>query len=261
MAVKPRFLAVAPWLTAAAALLSWEVGVGLAGTPVYILPAPSDIAATLLADWPLLAASWLVTVEITLLALVLAALGGVGMAVLFSLTPWIEAGLAPFAVILQVTPLIAIAPLIVIYAPSIFWALMVCTFIVAFFPILANTLAGLKSADHGLEDLFALHGASRWQRLRLLLAPTALPHFLTGLRIAGGLSLIGAVVAEFAAGAAGHGTGLAYRILESSYRLDISRMFAALLLISITGIAIYAILAWLSHRLLRHWHESARTRE
>ena len=126
---------------------------------------------------------------------------------------------------------------------------------------MANTLAGLKSADHGLEDLFALHGASRWQRLCLLLAPSALPHFLTGLRIAGGLSLIGAVVAEFAAGTAGRQSGLAYRILESSYRLDISRMFAALLLISVTGIAIYAILNWLSRRLLRHWHASARTRE
>ncbi len=163
--------------------------------------------------------------------------------------------------VLQVTPIIAIAPLIFIYVDSAIAALLICAWIVAFFPILSNTTLGLNSADHNLQDLFTLYGASRWQVLRLLRLPAAMPYFLGGLRIAGGLALIGAVVAEFTAGTAGSGSGLAFRILEAGYRLNIPRMFAAVVLISFTGILIFASLTLLQHLLLRRWHESAVKRE
>jgi NitT/TauT family transport system permease protein len=132
---------------------------------------------------------------------------------------------------------------------------------VAFFPILSNTTLGLNSADHNLQNLFRLYGASRWQTLRFLRLPASMPFFLGGLKIAGGLSLIGAIVAEFVAGSAGSGSGLANQILEASYRLNMPRMFAALILISVTGILIFLTMNLLSHLLLRKWHESALKRE
>ena len=195
------------------------------------------------------------------MALAAAIVGGVGLAILFSLSRWVELSLFPFAVILQVTPIVAIAPLILIYVDNTYLALLICAWIVAFFPILSNTTLGLNSADHNLRDLFQLYGATRWQQLRLLRLPSAMPYFLGGLRIAGGLSLIGAIVAEFAAGTAGTGSGLAYRILEAGYRLNIPRMFAALILISLTGIVIFLAFTLLQHLVLRRWHESAVRRE
>ena len=238
-------------------LAFWEMGVRWSGTPPYILPGPVLVARTLVLDWPTLYPSLLVTLRITLSALAVATIGGAGLAVLFSLSRVVELSLYPFAVILQVTPVVAIAPLILIYVESTEAALLICAWIVAFFPILANTTLGLKSADHDLVDLFRLHGASRWQMLRHLRLPAAMPYFLGGLRIAGGLALIGAIVAEFVAGTAGTESGLAYRILEAGYRLNIPRMFAALFLVSATGILIFLALTLLSHLLLRRWHESA----
>jgi NitT/TauT family transport system permease protein len=170
---------------------------------------------------------------------------------------WIEASLLPYAVILQVTPIVAIAPLIIIWADDVFLSLLICAWIVAFFPIVSNTTLGLNSTDRGLDDLFRLYKATPGQRLRYLQIPTALPYFMAGLRISGGLALIGAVVAEFVAGTGGSETGLAFRILEAGYRLQIPRMFAALVLLSLAGIAIYVVLDRLSHLVLRRWHESA----
>ena len=244
-----------------AAILAWEAYVQIEAVPHYILPAPSRILATLVQDWDTLSRSLLTTLEITFSALAVAVVGGVGLAVLFTLSKWIEISFFPFAVVLQVTPIIAIAPLILIYVDSISLALLICAWIVAFFPILANTTMGLNSADHNLRNLFELYGATRWQTLRYLRLPAAMPYFLGGLRIAGGLALIGAIVAEFAAGSAGRDSGLAYRILESAYRLNIPRMFAALILISVTGILIFLALSLLQHLLLRKWHESAVKRE
>jgi NitT/TauT family transport system permease protein len=155
-----------------------------------------------------------------------------------------------------VTPVVAIAPLLLIYLPQQA-AVLACAWIVAFFPVLANTTLGLSSVDRNLADLFRLYGASRWQVLRRLKLPAAMPFILGGMRIAGGLSLIGAVVAEIAAGSAGAGSGLAYRIAESGYRLNIPRMFAALLLLSAAGIVIFFALSLFSHLVLRRWHESA----
>ena len=251
---------VLPSLALVIALLAWEFIVWWNAIPPYILPAPSLILATLVKDWDTLYASLLVTLRITAEALVTAILGGVALAMLFAQSRLVERAFFPFAVVMQVTPVIAIAPLLLIYL-SANTAVLVCAFLVAFFPILSNTALGLSSADHNLLDLFQLYGASGWQQLLWLRAPSALPYFLGGVRIGGGLALIGAIVAEIAAGSAGQGAGLAYRIVESGFRLNIPRMFAALLLISVAGITIYLVLTAFSHLLLRRWHDSARGRE
>ncbi|HWP26923.1 MAG TPA: ABC transporter permease [Xanthobacteraceae bacterium] len=241
-------------------ILAWDLVVRVNDIPPYILPGPGLVLATLVDDWSLLMGSLWVTLKITLQALILAFVGGVALARLFNFSRLVELSLYPYAVILQVTPIVAIAPLLLIYLPQD-TAVLVCAWIVAFFPVLANTTQGFNSVDRNLADLFRLYGASRAQVLWYLKFPSALPHMLTGLRIAGGLSLIGAVVAEIAAGSAGAGSGLAYRIAESGYRLNIPRMFAALLLLSLAGIVIYFALSALSHLVLRRWHESAVARE
>lgn len=247
------------WPTAVAFvvfLFAWEAVVRLARLPPFVLPAPSLVATTLITDRATLFASLWVTLRTTFAALGLAIVGGSSLAILFSQWKWLERALLPFAVVLQVTPIIAIAPLLLIYLAA--WeAVLGCAFLVAFFPILANCSLGLASTDRNLLDVFALYGASRWQTLVMLKLPAALPSFFVGLRIGGGLALIGAVAAELAAGASGQETGLAFRIVEAGYRLDIPRMFAALVLISLAGMVIYFSLSALSHRALRHWHESA----
>ncbi len=248
---------VPPFAVGAVLLAIWELVVRINGIPPYILPSPLAIAESLWTDGPSLLGSLLVTLRVTLAALAAAAILGGAIAVLFSLSRILELSLFPYAVILQVTPIVAIAPLIIIWVSEPFLALLVCAWIVAFFPIVANTTVGLNSADRNLLALFRLYGASRGQVLRYLKLPTALPYFLTGLRISGGLALIGAVVAEFVAGTSGAETGLAFRILEAGYRLAIPRLFAALFLLSLTGIVIYLVLDFLSRLLLRHWHESA----
>ena len=250
---------VLPVAVFVASILAWEALVRLRGIPPYILPAPSLILATLVKDWSILSGSLLVTLRTTLLALGLAVVGGGGLAILFAQSKWIERSFFPFAVVLQVTPVVSIAPLLLIYLePGT--AVLVCAFLVAFFPILSNTALGLASADHNLIDLMELYRASRWQQLVRLRLPSALPYFLGGLRIGGGLALIGAIVAEIAAGSAGQGSGLAFRIVEAGFRLNIPRMFAALTLISVTGIVIYVLLTVLNHVLLYRWHDSARKR-
>jgi NitT/TauT family transport system permease protein len=238
----------------------WEALVRIRQIPPYILPSPSLIAQTLVQDWPVLFSSLLTTLRTTLEGFIAASIGGAVLALLFSRSKWIETALFPYTVVLQVTPVIAVAPLLLIYLPQ-HLAVVACAFIVAFFPVLSNTLLGLKSTDRNLAGLFTLYGASRGQTLRYLKWPFALPYLLAGLRIAGGLSLIGAVVAEIAAGSAGAGSGLAYRIAESSYRLNIPRMFAALLLLCAAGIVIHIALSLASNLVLRRWHESALERE
>ena len=251
---------VLPVLMLALGLLIWHVVVRVYQIPAYVLPGPGLVAATLIADWSLLWNSLLVTLVTTFEGFALAAIGGIALAILFNQSRLVEYSLYPYAVILQVTPVVAIAPLLLIYLPQ-HAAVLACAWIVAFFPVLANTTLGLNSVDHNLAALFELYRASRWRVLWKLKLPAALPQMLAGLRIAGGLSLIGAVVAEIAAGSAGAGSGLAYRIAESGYRLNIPRMFAALVLLSVAGIAIFFALSLLTHLALRRWHESALVRE
>jgi len=249
-----------PIVVLAAGVALWELVVRLDNIPPYVLPGPIAVFRTLVGDWPVLSQSLLTTLQTTLEGFVAAGVGGIALALLFNQSRWLEYSLFPYAVILQVTPVIAIAPLLLIYLPQQ-TAVVVCAWIVAFFPVLSNTTLGLNSVDRNLAGLFGLYGASRMQTLAYLKLPSALPFILGGLRIAGGLSLIGAVVAEIAAGSAGAGSGLAYRIAESGYRLNIPRMFAALLLLSAAGIVIYGLLALTSHLVLRRWHESALGKE
>jgi len=251
---------IAPAAVLALGVLVWDLIVRINGIPPYILPGPGLVLTTLVSDWSILWTSLLATLETTVEGLVLAVVGGIGLAILFNQSRLIEHSLYPYAVILQVTPVVAIAPLLLIYLPQQA-AVLTCAWIVAFFPVLANTTLGLNSVDHNLADLFRMYGATRRQVLLELKLPAALPQMLAGIRIAGGLSLIATVVAELAAGTAGAGSGLAFRIAESGYRLNIPRMFAALLLLSIAGIAIFALLSALTHLALRRWHESAITRE
>jgi NitT/TauT family transport system permease protein len=249
-----------PIVVLAIGIAAWDLVVRANDIPPYMLPGPGAVFRTLVHDCPVLSRSLLTTLQTTLEGFVAAAVGGIVLAVLFNQSKWLEYSLFPYAVILQVTPVIAIAPLLLIYLPQQ-TAVIVCAWIVGFFPVLSNTTLGLNSVDRNLAGLFRLYGASRLQTLRYLKLPSALPFILGGLRIAGGLSLIGAVVAEIAAGSAGAGSGLAYRIVESGYRLNIPRMFAALLLLSVAGIVIYGLLALTSHLVLRRWHESALGKE
>jgi NitT/TauT family transport system permease protein len=252
---------VVPIIMLLLAVAIWEIYVLVSGTPKYILPSPLDVVGALWTDWPTLLPSLGTTLIITFEALALALIGGVGLAIILVQSKWIELALFPFAVILQVTPVVAIAPLLLIYSPNTQTALLIVAFLVAFFPILSNMVSGLKSVDHNLLNLFDLYGAGRWQQLIYLKIPASMPYFLTGLRIGGGLALIAAVVAEFAAGSAGAGSGLAFRILESGYRLNIPRMFAALIMLTFTGVAIFAITSFISWLTLHRWHESAVRRE
>ena len=249
-----------PILVLAVGVILWHVVVQVFAIPPFVLPGPGLVLATLVVDSGLLWNSLLVTLLTTFQGFLLAAVGGIGLAILFNQSRLVEYSFYPYAVILQVTPIVAIAPLLLIYLPQPL-AVLACAWIVAFFPVLANTTLGLNSVDHNLLALFELYKASRWQLLWNLKLPSALPQMLAGLRIAGGLSLIGAVVAEIAAGSAGAGSGLAYRIAESGYRLNIPRMFAALLLLSLAGVAIFFVLSGVSYLMLRRWHESAIERE
>ena len=250
--------AAAPYLFGILVLGSWEAIVRIQDVPAYLLPSPLLIAQTLIRDFSLLLPSLLVTLKTTILAFLMAGAGGLLLGLLFTLSRWIERTLFPYAVILQVTPVVAIAPLIIIWSKNTQIALLICAWIVAFFPIVSNTAVGLNSTDRNLIDLYRLYGASKLQTLLLLKLPSALPYYLAGLRISGGLALIGAVVAEFVAGTGGTQSGLAYRILESGYRIEIPRMFAALFLISLSGILIFVCLSLFSRLPLRNWHDSAR---
>jgi NitT/TauT family transport system permease protein len=252
---------VVPMLVIAVLIGIWAFGVWVSDAPQYILPGPWAVANALVSDWGTLYPALLVTARITLVSLLLALVGGVGFAIFLVQSRWIELAFYPIAVILQVTPIVAISPLILIYAPTTQVALLICAFLVAFFPILSNMVTGLKSVDHNLINLFELYGASRWQTLWYLKIPAAQPYFMTGLRIGGGLALIAAVVAEFAAGSAGAGSGLAFRLLEAQFRLKIPRLFAALFLLSMLGVLIFAATSFISWLVLHRWHESSVKRE
>lgn len=259
---------LAPLVVGGLALMLWEVGVRLTHTPPYLLPGPLLVFQTLIQEWNVLFPSLLITFKITVVAFIAAIVSGLLVAILFTQSKWIERSFFPYAVILQTTPIVAIAPLIILWvrqvvpgSNSTFVSLVICAWIVAFFPILSNTTLGLNSADHNLMNLFQLYKASRWQTLLYLRLPSALPYFLGGLRISGGLALIGAVVAEFVAGTGGTQSGIAYQILMSSFNLQIPRMFAALFMTTVLGVLIFIVLTVTSDLFLRNWHESAMKRE
>ena len=258
----PALKILLPLAVAIAAIMAWEIAVRAMAVPVYVLPPPSAIWAALVTDHASLFHSLWITLRVTLEAFALALVSGFLIAVLFSRSRLIELTFAPYAVALQATPVVAIAPLISIWVgeahPEL--ALLILAWIVAVFPVLTSATVGLRSADPNLIDLFRLHGAGPLQRLWRLELPSALPQILSGMKVSGSLALIGAVVAEFAAGS-GAATGLAWRIIESGNRLQIPRMFAAIALLCALGIAIYLLLSLLEHRCLRQWHASAKAKE
>jgi len=237
-------------------LATWQTAVVVSEVPEYIFPSPWAITKTLFQDWGLLSNALLFTLKITLLSFLMAIVFGALTAFIFVQSRIIETAFFPYAVLLQVTPVVAIAPLIIIWVPNTTLALVICSTLVALFPIISNTTLGLRSVSPNLLAYFRLRRASRFQILMRLRIPSALPYFFAALHIASGLSLVGAVVAEFVAGTGGSNTGLAYQILQSGYQLNIPRMFAALTLISFTGVMLFTIMSMISKLTIGRWHES-----
>jgi NitT/TauT family transport system permease protein len=245
-----------PSLVAVVLVALWQALVVGMELPPYLIPSPLLMMQTLIGDWPTLFGSLMITMKITVLSFIVAVVVGVLISFLFVQSRLIETALFPYAVLLQVTPIVAIAPLIIIWVKQPTASLVVCATLVALFPIISNTTLGLRSVDPDLQAYFKMNRATRLQTLWRLRIPSALPYFFGGLRISSGLALIGAVVAEFVAGTGGTNTGLAYQILMAGYQLDIPRMFAALLLISLAGVFLFVLMAWLTKLALGSWHAS-----
>ena len=245
---------LAPLILIAVLLGGWEIACRALATPAYLLPTPSAIGTALLQSWPLLLSSAWATLSTALLALIISSLVACTLALTVSLSDLLEDAVRPIAVTLQVTPLVAIAPLVTIWAgidhPE--RAVVGLAAVVAFFPIFSGALTGLKAVDPDLARLFDLYGASPWQRLIRLRLPSAAPALLEGHKVATGLAVIGAVVAEFVAGSGG-AQGLAWRILEAYNRLQTAKVFAALLTLAVLGVALHAIMEWIESRLLDSW--------
>jgi NitT/TauT family transport system permease protein len=246
----------APIAVGVLVIVLWHALVKAFDVPKFLVPGPLLVLETLIADWGLLFNSLLVTLRITFGAFFMAVVIGTAVAFLFVQSRWVEMSLFPYAVLLQVTPIVAIAPLIIIWVKQPTLALIVCATIVALFPIISNTILGLRSVNPGLINLFRMNKATRWQTLTQLRIPSAAPYFFGGLRISSGLALIGAVVAEFVAGTGGTGAGLAYQILQAGYQINIPRLFAALLMITVTGVLLFLLMVFLSKLALASWHES-----
>ncbi|WP_249729136.1 ABC transporter permease [Acidovorax sp. CCYZU-2555] len=245
-----------PLLVGLVLIAAWQGLVTGLELPPYLVPSPLLMLETLITDWAALGASLWVTVKITVLAFLVATVAGVLISFLFVQSKLIEMALFPYAVLLQVTPIVAVAPLIIIWVKDPTASMVICAALVALFPIISNTTLGLRSVEPDLQSYFQLNRATRLQTLTRLRIPSALPYFFGGLRISSGLALIGAVVAEFVAGTGGSGAGLAYQILQAGFQLNIPRMFAALLLISLTGVGMFVAMAWLSRLALGSWHAS-----
>ena len=257
MLQRPRVQRVVyPLIVAIVLITGWQALVTGFKLPPYLVPSPLLMMQTLFTDWTTLGLALLTTVKITLLSFAVATVIGVLISFLFVQSRAVETALFPYAVLLQVTPIVAVAPLIIIWVKNPTASLVVCAALVALFPIISNTTLGLRSVDPDLQSYFRMNRATRWQTLMRLRIPSALPYFFGGLRISSGLALIGAVVAEFVAGTGGTGAGLAYQILQAGFQLNIPRMFAALLLISLTGVALFAAMAWMSRWALGSWHAS-----
>jgi NitT/TauT family transport system permease protein len=253
---------ILPALVGIAFLSLWEFLVRFYDVPIFLLPPPSVIAVTLLQDFPSLLLSLVFTLKVTLGAFFCASVSGILLACLFAHSRLAERALMPYAIILQVTPVVAIAPLVILWVglDNAWAALFILATLVAFFPVLSNSLLGFRSVDRGLRNLFRLYGATRWQVFFRLELPSALPFMISGMKVAGGLALIGAIVAEFVAGS-GTASGLAWRIVEAGNRLNMPRMFSALFLLSATGIGLHGLLSLIEFWLLRHWHESKRRQD
>jgi NitT/TauT family transport system permease protein len=245
---------IAPLILAVLLLGGWEAGCRIANVPPYFLPPPSRVATAFAANLPVLAEAAWRTFSVALAALAVASLLAQAVAVLISLNPLLDRAVRPIASVLQVTPVVAIAPLVLIWAgidhPE--RAIVALAVLVAFFPVFSGAVTGLRSADPDLELLFDLYGATRWQRVARLRLPSAVPFLLEGHKVGAGLAIIGAVVAEFAAGSGGV-RGLAWQILDAGNKLQTDRMIAALVVLGAMGVAFHTILERLERAGLRWW--------
>ncbi len=240
----------------------WEFLVNLFSIQLYILPAPTDIFLSLNDNLSELLLATLNTLKITLFAFLIATLIAIGLAIIFSLSKILEISLYPITVIFQVTPVVAIAPLIIIWVglDNAEIAILILSVIVAFFPVLANTNLGFRSVDKNLKELFLINRASKWQTLTKLNLPYATPYILTGMKTSIGLALIGTVVAEFVAGT-GSSAGLSWIIIESGNRLDIAKLFSSLILLVLSGIFLFLLMSTIEYSILRRWHQSVKENE
>jgi NitT/TauT family transport system permease protein len=257
----PRVRTAAPIVVGLIVLAIWEFGCRAAHIPPYLFPTPSEIAVSLYTQWPVLLHALWSTLIVTFEAFIVSVVVGTLIAFVFVQSRIVELSLFPYAVLAQVTPIVAVAPLIIILVKNTQISLTICATVIAIFPIISNTTLGLRSIDPGLLSYFRMNKASRLDILLRLRIPSALPYFLAGLRIASGLALIGAVVAEFVAGSGGRSAGLAYQIMQAGFQLDIPLMFAALVLIAVTGVVLYLLMVALNKALLGNWHESALAEE
>ena len=246
--------AAAPIALTALLLVGWEVACRALHIGAYLLPPPSAVAQALAQNLPTLAAAAWRTLSTALIALVIASLIAQALALLVALSPLIERAVTPLASVIQVTPVVAIAPLVLIWAgldhPG--RALVVLAVLVAFFPIFSGAVAGLKAADPDLERLFDLYGATPWQRAIRLKLPSAVPFLLEGHKVGAGLAIIGAVVAEFGAGSGGV-NGLAWQILDAGNKVQTARMIAALVVLGAMGVTVHALLEAVQRAGLRRW--------
>ena len=246
--------ALAPFVLIAILLGAWELAVRAMGVPAYFLPPPSGVAVALVENLPsLMAASW-ITLSTALVALVIASFVAIAIAIVIGLNPILEAAVRPLASVLQVTPVVAIAPLVLIWAgidhPE--RAIIALAVLVAFFPIFSGAVTGLRAADPDLERLFDLYGAGRWSRVMRLRLPSSVPFLLEGHKVGAGLAIIGAVVAEFGAGSGGV-RGLAWQILDAGNKLQTARMIAALVVLGLMGVILHALLDRAEQAGLKWW--------
>jgi NitT/TauT family transport system permease protein len=246
--------AIAPVALLTVLLGGWELACRALHVAPYLLPPPSAVAAALAQNFPTLVGAAWNTLSVALIALVIASLIAQVLAVIVALSPLAERAIRPLASVIQVTPVVAIAPLLLIWAgldhPQ--RALVTLAVLVAFFPIFSGAVSGLKAADPDLERLFDLYGATRWQRALRLKLPSAVPFLLEGHKVGAGLAIIGAVVAEFGAGS-GRVRGLAWQILDAGNRLQTARMIAGLVVLGVMGVALHAVLEAVERAGLRWW--------
>jgi len=247
-----RSLLVPPLVTFFAIVVLWEVSVRVLAVPKFLVPPPSAVLDALVADTPALAAAMTTTAEGALAGFALSTLVGVGAGLVLSLSRIIERGLYPYALFLQTVPIVAIAPLLVLWFGPGFRAVAVSAFIVSVFPVIANTLSGIRSVDPRLRDLFRLYGARRFDAMFKLELPFALPSIATGLSVASGLSVIGAIVGEFVAGFSEGRAGLGITVLAAYRQLRTDLLFAAVMLASLLGLGLFAVVnlasAFVLHR-------------
>ncbi|AYA76765.1 ABC transporter permease [Bacillus sp. Y1] len=223
----------------------------------FILPKPTDVLQAAIDDWHLLWPAIQITVTESIIGFVISAIVGVGISILLASSRILEVSLYPYAVILQTIPVVAIAPIIVIWFGSGFNSIVIISFLIGFFPVVSNTLMGLNSVDKNMGDLFTLYNASKWQTMWKLRIPAAMPYMMSGLKISCTLAIVGAITGEFIAGIGGGRGGLGYAITVAAVQLKTPYLFACAITGAIFGIGFYLLVSSVSRFILKSWHESA----